>query len=222
MDASWLCWLFDIGAIQFSTRVKSTGRDRGLYCVWYGFPRISCVVTCMTYRTLSKDCAEQHSLVHILFAVVFRVASVTNAWRLVHTPLFPPSQACARTRRLPASVFRCESWYFLVKPTCLCYSRLDGVQVSSHELPPPIWEDLKKDTTAIAQQCYPLQQVIWLLVIGLKRHFWEGCCIQVAVLWGDNPWFEMRARFCIHCQDILATRRCPKISTAQNTSQYTQ
>lgn len=37
------------------------------------------------------------------------------------------------------------------------------VQVSSQELPPPISEDLKKDTAAIANQCYPLQQVIqWL------------------------------------------------------------
>lgn len=35
-----------------------------------------------------------------------------------------------------------------------------NMQVSRQELPPPIWEDLKKDTTAIAQQSYPLQQVI--------------------------------------------------------------
>ncbi|CAN0082126.1 unnamed protein product [Ectocarpus sp. 6 AP-2014] len=31
-------------------------------------------------------------------------------------------------------------------------------QVSSQELSPSVWEDLKKDTTAIAQHCYPLQQ----------------------------------------------------------------
>ncbi|CAM9561882.1 unnamed protein product [Ectocarpus fasciculatus] len=31
-------------------------------------------------------------------------------------------------------------------------------QVSSQELSPSVWEDLKNDTTAIAQHCYPLQQ----------------------------------------------------------------
>eukprot|EP00904_Undaria_pinnatifida_P002386 jgi/Undpi1/12148/HiC_scaffold_5.g01824.m1 len=31
-------------------------------------------------------------------------------------------------------------------------------QVSSHELPPPLWEDLKNDALSIAQQWYPLQQ----------------------------------------------------------------
>ncbi len=34
-----------------------------------------------------------------------------------------------------------------------------GLQVSSQELPPSIWEDLRKDTAATAQRCYPLQQV---------------------------------------------------------------
>lgn len=45
-------------------------------------------------------------------------------------------------------------------------------QVSSQDLPPPIWEDLKKDTMAIAEHCYPLQQVT-------RDKEWDVACSRI-------------------------------------------
>ncbi|CAN0366718.1 unnamed protein product [Pylaiella littoralis] len=43
--------------------------------------------------------------------------------------------------------------------------------VSTQDLPPPIWRDLNKDTTAIAQRCYPLQQASGSQHIGKDVNF---------------------------------------------------